>query len=49
LVACCRFYLSYGLGVRTGWAHVYTETEVRTVADGTLTVDMFDTRTGQPD
>jgi hypothetical protein len=42
------FYPGYGLGVRTGWAHVYTETEVRTVTDGTLTIDIFDARTRQP-
>jgi hypothetical protein len=43
-----EYYPGYGLGIHRGWAHVYSETEVRTITEGTLTVDIFDAHTRQP-
>lgn len=42
------YYPGYGRPFRYGWAYPYSNVDVRTVTDGTLTIDIFDVRTKKP-
>lgn len=42
------FYPGYGRGYRLGWAAPYSNVEVRNVTEGTLAIDIYDTRTRRP-
>lgn len=42
------YYPGYGRAFRYGWAYPYSSVDVRTVTDGTVTIDIFDTRTKKP-
>jgi hypothetical protein len=41
-------YPGYGRGFGRGWAYPYSSVDVRTVTDGTLSIDIFDARTKKP-
>ena len=42
------YYPGYGLDYRYGWARSYTTTEIRTVTEGTLVIDIYDATTRKP-
>jgi hypothetical protein len=42
------YYPGYGRAFRYGWAYPYSPVDVRTVTDGTVTIDIFDARTKKP-
>ncbi|WP_225207218.1 DUF4136 domain-containing protein [Novosphingobium huizhouense] len=42
------YYPGYGAGYRWGWAHAYPTTEIRTVTDGTMAIDIYDATTHRP-
>lgn len=42
------YYPGYGRAFGYGWAHPYSAVDVRTVTDGTVSIDIFDARTRKP-
>ena len=42
------FYPGYGRAFGYGWAHPYSQVDIRTVTDGSLAIDIFDARTKKP-
>lgn len=42
------YYPGYGRAYRYGWAHNYTSTEIRTITEGSLVIDIYDARTRKP-
>lgn len=42
------YYPGYGRAFRYGWAYPYSSGDLRTVTDGTVTIDIFDVQTRKP-